>query len=183
MFGWRPGENESCRWIDPIWLEYWEWPGVLLTGEFHVWVNPAGNLIDITPKPHGEVQILFVPDPNYPENFDFDKRPLNRRQRLYEIADPTAEIAGHIARMRSAQLAYEKKRAAAAGVTLEQSLRNKIPRDPFSQLVVDFISACDKFDEARDAAPGTGYVRVTRQLEAAHQEKMRLLSRIKSKRR
>jgi hypothetical protein len=162
----------------------WEWPRVLLTGEFHaVWVDPAGELIDITPKPHGETRIVFVPDPSYPENFDFDKRPLNRRQRLYEPTDPSAEIAEHIARMKPAQLAYEEKRAAKAGVTLEQSLRNKIPADPHAKLVDDFIRASDEFDKAMDPNQGTGYVQPTPQLRAALEDKIRLQEQIKRGRR
>ena|SRR5881394_1030207 len=40
----------------------WEWPRVLLTGEFHaVWHDPSGELIDITSKPHEEDRIVFVP--------------------------------------------------------------------------------------------------------------------------
>lgn len=41
----------------------WEAPEKLIEAEFHaVWVSPEGELIDITPKPDGETQILFVPD-------------------------------------------------------------------------------------------------------------------------
>lgn len=41
----------------------WERPGLLVEGEFHaVWVSPAGELIDITPKKDGETEILFLPD-------------------------------------------------------------------------------------------------------------------------
>lgn len=43
----------------------WEQPGLLIEGEFHAcWKSPSGNLVDITPKPDGEQQILFVPDSN-----------------------------------------------------------------------------------------------------------------------
>lgn len=43
----------------------WELPNRIIEGEFHaVWVNPAGGYVDITPKPDGETQILFIPDPN-----------------------------------------------------------------------------------------------------------------------
>lgn len=35
----------------------------MVEAEFHaVWLSPEGQMIDITPKPHGETQILFVPD-------------------------------------------------------------------------------------------------------------------------
>jgi hypothetical protein len=52
----------------------WEWPRVLLTAEFHaVWSAPNGELADITPKPHGETDIVFVPDRTYSQSFDFDR--------------------------------------------------------------------------------------------------------------
>src|SRR5690242_51391 len=36
----------------------WKWPQVRLTAEFHaVWESPTHDLIDITPKPHGETNI------------------------------------------------------------------------------------------------------------------------------
>ena len=41
----------------------WYAPGDLIEGEYHcVWKSPTGELIDLTPKPDGERQILFVPD-------------------------------------------------------------------------------------------------------------------------
>ncbi|TPD98478.1 zinc chelation protein SecC [Stenotrophomonas maltophilia] len=55
----RDGGQMRCGW------QLWEWPNVLVEAEFHaVWVSPAGELIDITPKPEGEARILFVPDPS-----------------------------------------------------------------------------------------------------------------------
>src|SRR5205085_1657741 len=49
----------------------WEWPRVWLTAEFHaVWVDSNGSHHDITPKPHGEKAIVFVPDGKYPADFD-----------------------------------------------------------------------------------------------------------------
>jgi hypothetical protein len=39
----------------------WEWPGVLLTGEFHaVWMDATTTLYDITPKPHGETSLYLI---------------------------------------------------------------------------------------------------------------------------
>jgi hypothetical protein len=41
----------------------WEHPNVMIEGEFHaVWVNPKGQMIDITPKTDAEAKILFLPD-------------------------------------------------------------------------------------------------------------------------
>lgn len=51
------GGRMLCGW------QIWEWPHVLVEAEFHaVWVSPEGEFIDITPKPHGENRILFLPD-------------------------------------------------------------------------------------------------------------------------
>jgi hypothetical protein len=160
----------------------WEWPGILLTSEFHaVWVSPMGELIDITPKPHGETRIVFVPDPSYPTDFDFDKRPRNKRQRLYEPSDPSTEIAAHIARMTLAQRAYEEKRAARAGVTLQQSLRNKRPPDPLLQVIDDFIRVCNEYEKELDAGErvATGHVLAAPKLQALLMEKLRLQKQLK----
>lgn len=46
-----------CGW------QLWEWPHVLVEAEFHaVWQSPQGQMIDLTPKPHQESTVLFVPD-------------------------------------------------------------------------------------------------------------------------
>ena len=43
----------------------WEYPRVLIEGEFHaVWRSPDGLLVDVTPRPDGEERILFLPDPS-----------------------------------------------------------------------------------------------------------------------
>ena len=53
----RAGGHMLCGW------QLWEWPHILVEAEFHaVWVSPEGEMVDITPKPHGETRILFVPD-------------------------------------------------------------------------------------------------------------------------
>jgi hypothetical protein len=81
--------------------------------------------------------------------------------------------------MKPAQLAYEEKRAAKAGITLEQSLRNRRPADQFAELVGDFIRACDEFDKAMDASQGAGYIQATPKLRSLLTEKVRLLAQIK----
>lgn len=53
----RDGGRMLCGW------QLWEWPRVLVEAEFHaVWLSPDGEMVEITPKPHGEDAILFVPD-------------------------------------------------------------------------------------------------------------------------
>ena len=43
----------------------WEWPGVLIEGEFHaVWQDEDGALHDITPAPDGVTHRLFLVDPS-----------------------------------------------------------------------------------------------------------------------
>jgi hypothetical protein len=41
----------------------WENPGWAELEAHAVWVNPKGDLVDVTPRPDGEELILFVPDP------------------------------------------------------------------------------------------------------------------------
>lgn len=53
----RDGGRMLCGW------QLWEWPQVLVEAEFHaVWLSPQGHMEEITPKPHGETSVLFVPD-------------------------------------------------------------------------------------------------------------------------
>lgn len=43
--------------------EIWEWPRIMIEAEFHaVWRSPAGELEDVTIKPDGESEILFIAD-------------------------------------------------------------------------------------------------------------------------
>jgi SEC-C motif len=43
----------------------WEWPSVMIEAEFHaVWKAPDGRLLDVSPPPHGERRMVFIPDPN-----------------------------------------------------------------------------------------------------------------------
>ena len=41
----------------------WENPGWAELEAHAVWVNPKGDLVDVTPRPDGEELILFLPDP------------------------------------------------------------------------------------------------------------------------
>lgn len=53
----RGGGRMLCGW------QLWEWPQVMVEAEFHaVWLSPRGEMVEITPKPHGEAAVLFVPD-------------------------------------------------------------------------------------------------------------------------
>ena len=60
----------------------WEWPKVFIEAEFHcVWEDPAGELLDLTPKSDPTDKILFLPDSKRPykgiriENI---RKPLSR---------------------------------------------------------------------------------------------------------
>lgn len=72
----RHGGRMLCGW------QLWEWPRVLVEAEFHaVWLSPQGEMVEITPKPHGETSILFVPD----EQHGYDGRVVdNVRMALHE---------------------------------------------------------------------------------------------------
>src|SRR5947209_8156522 len=64
------GGSISYGWI------IWERPKLTLSTEFHAcWIDPSGNLVDITQQPDGEREIVFAPDPSYPADFDYWKRP------------------------------------------------------------------------------------------------------------
>ncbi|MEA2875558.1 MAG: hypothetical protein QOF14_754 [Hyphomicrobiales bacterium] len=114
--------------------------------------------MDITPKPHGEKRIIFIADSAYPPDFDFDKRPLNKRYKLYRGKDRSADIETKIHAMRLSQLRYEEKRAAKAGIPLREWLGQKAPEDPMTPQVDEFIDVCDALEALLETVPGTGVV-------------------------
>ena len=143
----------------------WEWPKVLWTAEFHdVWRSPTGNLIDITPKPGNETKILFLHDPTVPQDFDFDQRPGNRRQRIYMPPDTTELIRDLISNMKPSQRSYEKTRATRAGMSLEMWLKKKQPVDPLPKLIDALIAACNEHEAYFDSLGTNGYVRANSKL-------------------
>jgi hypothetical protein len=162
----------------------WEWPGALLTAEFHaVWRDQAGVLFDITPKPAAEDKIVFVYDSSYPQNFDFDNRPGNRRTRLYKVADPAPAIAAAKTRLTGAKLGYEERRAAKAGLTLDEPLERKLPVDRLAAAIDDVIAACNAFEQHYDSLGSSGPVqpdeklfRLMRRRLSAQKEMKRLLN-------
>jgi len=129
------------------WL-IWEYPRVFLTAEFHsVWVSPAGDLTDITPKPGRETQIVFAPDASYLPDFDFLKRPNNRRLRIYRAADTSPLVGETIAGFNASQRAYETRRATKKGMTLEQWVASRrFPIDPLPDLIDSFLCDADERD-------------------------------------
>lgn len=124
-----------------------EWQPVMLTAEFHaVWVDPDGNLVDITPNIADGETSLFVPDPANAGPRDGDPHPPTRYRVLHQRRDRSRDIAERIARMKPAQRAYEERRAQKAGQTLEDWLTDKLYPDPVPQSIALFIDACQSFD-------------------------------------
>src|SRR5260221_7205353 len=69
----------------------WEWPGVLIEGEFHaVWERPDGRLVDATPNSIKIQRILFLPDPKaeiLTYQRDNIRRPLARRKEILDYIE------------------------------------------------------------------------------------------------
>ena len=162
----------------------WEWPNVLLTAEYHcVWRDPKGMIVDITPKPKEESRILFVGDPDVPESFDFDKRPRNRRARLYVEADRSAKARARMVTLSDGKRSYEVGRAMKAGVTFEEWMEAKAPADPLADAIDTLVSVCNEFEEHFDSlGPGGAvevdaqFVRLARQRAEAQKQLKSLLS-------
>jgi hypothetical protein len=122
-------------------------PGLFLTAEFHaVWVSPSGELIDITPKPQRETRVVFAPDPRYAADFDFLKRPNSHRVRIYRPADLVERARERIAQFNTRQYEYESGRAARKGVSLEEWVASKLPRDPVPDLIDEVLAKAAEKD-------------------------------------
>lgn len=138
----------------------WEWPGVMWNAEFHcVWESPIGELLDITPKPQFEREIVFVPDRSRGRDFNFDLRPGNRRRRIRPDVDAAAVAARLIEQMSDGQRHYEERRASKAGLDLAPWMERKVPADQLVSLIDDVIRTCreheDYVDEIGPAGGGT----------------------------
>lgn len=159
----------------------WEWAPALLTAEFHcVWRSPAGELLDITPKPRREQTIVFVKDDAYPADFDFDQRPLSRRMNIYGPAIRAARLNALTARMTPTQREYETGRATKAGLSLEAWLERKTSADPVSDAIDALIAACDAFEAYFDTLGASGFVAVDRTLATLHQKRIAAQTRCKA---
>lgn len=165
----------------------WEWPGAMLTAEFHsVWRDDAGALIDITPKPGGQTRIIFVPDLSYPQDFDFDDRPRNRRVSLRAKRDRSGELAVIKGGLTAGQLRYEEKRAAKAGVSLDEWLKGKLLPDALAVAIDELIDACATFEKHFDSLGTAGNVTVDNKFKVlllrrlAAQERMKNLLKTES---
>ncbi|PTS87387.1 MULTISPECIES: hypothetical protein [unclassified Caulobacter] len=137
-----------------------EWPPGLLTAEFHcVWKSPEGELIEMTPKPWPWGRILFVEDPNYPADFNFEGRPRNRRHRTYEPVAREARLHAQIDAMTESQRAYEEGRAAKAGLSLTAWLDRKAVPDVLVSAIDEFIALCQDFEAHYDSLGASGSIR------------------------
>jgi hypothetical protein len=158
----------------------WEYPGLFLTAEFHaVWVDPAGTLIDITPKPQGETRIVFAGDPTYPPEFDFDKRPNNRRARLYQPEPMDGLVRAKIARFSPTQATYETGRATKKSMTLEQWVQSKLAIDPLPDLLNSFLRDANEHDTLFVPGPNGMECSNPRRLFELEMSKMRHMMAIK----
>lgn len=151
----------------------WEWPNVLWTAEFHaIWRSPTDELIDITPKPNLEKQILFVVDRRYSETFNFDQRPGNIRQRAYTPPGAEKLAIERIATLKPSQATYEQRRADKAGMSLEQWFQHKAPKDTLAPKIDAFISACDAHEEYFDKLGVSGEIQMNPKLETLLRSRM-----------
>jgi hypothetical protein len=137
----------------------WEWPRALLTAEFHcVWKSPQNELLDITPKPKGETSIVFVYDPSFPQDFDFDKRPRNPRVSIYTNAARLEKARLIATSLSGSKLAYEQRRATQANLPLDEWLLRKLPVDPIPEALDQLIAVCNEFEEHFDTLGTSGPV-------------------------
>jgi hypothetical protein len=144
----------------------WEWPGVFWTAEFHmVWEHPNGELIDVTPKPDGETSILFLRDFSFEADFDFMNRPVSRRKRIRPDEDRAGAVAEAIEKLNERQRSYEETRATKAGVSLEEWMDKKLPRDEINRLIDEAIQACHEHEVYLDSRRNGMFIRSNQALQ------------------
>jgi hypothetical protein len=121
------------------WL-IWLARGLWLNAEFHsVWQAPDGGLLDVTPKPDGERNIMFMPDPTYGPDFDFYRRPNSVRMRVYRHDERRDDLTTMIAAFSDVRLSYETVKAFSKGLTVAQSVGMGMKRDRLEKLLDGFL--------------------------------------------
>jgi hypothetical protein len=123
------------------------WANVLLIAEFHaVWADQDGVSVDITPVLTKERHSLFAPIAAAPEDLDWDNLPATQYRMLHIPVDIAPLIAPRIAALKPSQRAYEERRAAKAGQTLEEWIAGKFEPDPVPDAVAAVVAACEAFE-------------------------------------
>jgi hypothetical protein len=156
----------------------WERPGLFLTAEFHaVWCTADGELVDPTPKVDGEARIAFstASPSQYTETFNFLQRPANRRYRTYRVQH---DIASIMERMSPAQKAYEGRKAAKQGLSLEQSVSSKAPLDDLEAAIERLFSICTEIDSLVEVRLAGMTTRHPEKVGVLETEKMQIHERI-----
>lgn len=160
----------------------WEYPNLYLTAEFHaVWQDPSGTLVDVTPKVDGETRIVFAVDPHYSADFDFYKRPNNRRVRIYEPKPAASLVKANIRDLSRSQRILEEQRAAENGMNLKQWVGSKASADPLCGLIDDFLQCADEADKLLTPTPDGVFCDDMDMHALLEQHKMKLLAAIKAR--
>lgn len=127
------------------WL-LWEASGLYLNAEFHCVWRDGQDLHDITPTQEGETCVLFAPDPRYAADFDFKRRPNNRRFRSYGWAEREPLVRAKLGEASGPALEYRRRRAEKKSVTLRQMILSSLPRDRLEMLIDEFLFAAGRTD-------------------------------------
>lgn len=125
------------------WL-LWEASGLYLNAEFHCVWQEGQDLRDITPTQEGEKSVLFAPDPRYGADFDFKRRPNNRRFRSYGWTEREPLVREKLAETSGPALEYRRRRAEKKSVTLRQMILSSLPRDELEMLIDEFLFAAGR---------------------------------------
>lgn len=82
---------DECGGLRILGWALWEWPEVMIEGEFHaVWQTSTGDIVDPTPKESNESRILFLPDPQATVDCyqkDNVRRPLRNRREISDFIE------------------------------------------------------------------------------------------------
>jgi hypothetical protein len=114
-----------------------------LEADFHaVKVTPLGMYVDVTPSETGDNVTLFAPDRKFGKNFDFLKRPKNRRRRIYDPSGGRLETT--IASFSARRMDYERRKAATVGLLLPEWIAR---RDPLALAIDEYLRIAGELDE------------------------------------
>jgi hypothetical protein len=151
-----------------------------MTAEYHaVLSTSAGQLIDVTPKADGEHSVAFAPDLDVGADFDFMKRPRNRRQRTYFGRSRIERARDAIACYSEKEMKSKRSRSTKAGMTLEQWVACRLPEHDRLENAVDrFLNCSDRIELLLTPTPFGQVCDNLDEYDRLNEQKLHLLHRL-----
>lgn len=135
VFGWRIRRSE-----------------LFIVAELYAVFMVGTRLIDVTPNKRGEEFVAFAPNYDIPPDIDYMEHRITHRFITYKPPGRRQRVAAEIAAMEPRRLSSERRRAAAAGLTLEDRLSLALLPDMLQKRLELYVECLEELDRSTIAS-------------------------------